>query len=163
LAVTEDPWRQQELGIGCYLCPPQLSASLGTFLIARLSVSSLYLVEDQRFRGLSTLIFNEHVTRLDALPEEVYAAYLRDLQVSVRAVRATVNPDHMNIELLGNSCPHLHWSIIPRYRSDPRWGRPIWDDSMRNEMRHNPAILLENQYAQIMDRIQRQLGEIADR
>jgi diadenosine tetraphosphate (Ap4A) HIT family hydrolase len=149
MTVTEDPWRLQELGIGCYLCPPRLSESLGALRIAQLSVSSLYLVNDQRFHGHSTLILNAHVTQLDALTEEVYAAFLRDLRVSVRAIRATVNPDHMNVELLGNSCPHLHWSIAPRYRSDPRWGRPIWDDSTRHEMRNNPVLLPENQYAEI--------------
>lgn len=35
-------------------------------------------------------------------------------------------PDHMNIESLGNVVAHLHWHIIPRYRTDPRWGQPIW-------------------------------------
>ena len=33
----------------------------------------------------------------------------------------------MNYELLGNSDPHLHWHIIPRYKTDPRWGAPIWE------------------------------------
>ena len=31
-----------------------------------------------------------------------------------------------NDHLLGNVVPHLHWHIIPRYRTDPRWGQPIW-------------------------------------
>jgi diadenosine tetraphosphate (Ap4A) HIT family hydrolase len=163
MTATEDAWKLQELGIACYLCPPQLSESLGTLLIAQLSVSGLYLVKDQRFRGLSTLILNDHVTQLDALTEDVYADYLRDLRVAVRAIRATVNPDHMNVELLGNSCPHLHWSIAPRYRSDPRWGRPIWDDSMRHEMRHNPVVLPENQYAEIRAGIRCALGAVASR
>jgi diadenosine tetraphosphate (Ap4A) HIT family hydrolase len=150
MTATEDPWRLQELGIGCYLCPPRRSENLGSSLIAQLSVSGLYLVKDQRFRGLSALILNEHATQLEALSAAVYEAYLRDLRVSVHAVRAAVSPDHMNIELLGNSCPHLHWSIAPRYRSDPRWGRPIWDDLMRHEMRQNPVVLPAEQYVQLI-------------
>jgi diadenosine tetraphosphate (Ap4A) HIT family hydrolase len=32
----------------------------------------------------------------------------------------------MNVECLGNQMPHLHWQIIPRYKTDPRWTGPIW-------------------------------------
>jgi len=28
--------------------------------------------------------------------------------------------------MMGNVVPHLHWQIVPRYRSDPRWGAPVW-------------------------------------
>jgi diadenosine tetraphosphate (Ap4A) HIT family hydrolase len=158
MTATEDPWSLQELGSGCHLCPPRRSANLGAFLIAELSVSGLYLVKDQRFRGLCTLILNDHVTQLDALTENVYAAFLRDLRVSVRAVRSTVKADHMNVELLGNSCPHLHWFVAPRFRSDPRWGRPIWDDSTQHAMRDNPVSLSEEQYAEIKACIRTALG-----
>ena len=36
-------------------------------------------------------------------------------------------------ECLGNTVPHLHIAVIPRYRSDPRWGRPVWTTS-RDEL-----------------------------
>lgn len=44
-----------------------------------------------------------------------------------------LSPDHINIETLGNAMPHLHTHIIPRYRSDPRWGGPVWTTT-REEM-----------------------------
>jgi len=37
-----------------------------------------------------------------------------------------MNPDHVNVESLGNVVPHLHWHVIPRYLDDARWGMPIW-------------------------------------
>jgi diadenosine tetraphosphate (Ap4A) HIT family hydrolase len=43
---------------------------------------------------------------------------------------ASVRADHINIETLGNVVPHLHWHIVPRYRTDPRWGNPIWLTSL---------------------------------
>jgi diadenosine tetraphosphate (Ap4A) HIT family hydrolase len=39
---------------------------------------------------------------------------------------SVTQPDHINVESLGNVVPHLHWHIIPRYVDDPRWGMPIW-------------------------------------
>ena len=32
----------------------------------------------------------------------------------------------MNYASLGNIMRHLHWHLIPRYESDPRWGKPVW-------------------------------------
>jgi diadenosine tetraphosphate (Ap4A) HIT family hydrolase len=39
------------------------------------------------------------------------------------------------VERLGNTVPHLHWGLIPRYKNDRRWGHPIWTTE-RSEMKH---------------------------
>ena len=155
--MTADQWKEQESGNGCYLCQPRLSAHTGLLLIAHLSASALYLESNQRFRGLSSLILNEHVTRLDAIPEDEYTAYMQDLRRSVVALRETLNPDHMNIALLGNSCPHLHWSIVPRYRGDSHWGRPVWDAATLQEMRVNPVTLTGAEYTDMIKNIRKHL------
>lgn len=157
MTVAVDKWLEQEAGRDCYLCPPRIDAHPDIMLIANLSASSLYLAKDQRFLGQSSLILTEHLTKLDALPEKTYLAYGRDLRRSVRAIRECVRPDHVNIALLGNSCPHLHWSIIPRYRIDPRWGRPVWEDSTLQEMRGNPVTLTEVECIDMIEKIRSHL------
>jgi diadenosine tetraphosphate (Ap4A) HIT family hydrolase len=157
VTVTDANWTEQEAGIHCYLCTPRLSAHGGLLLIARLSASSLYLEKDQRFRGQSSLILTDHVTRLDAIPEKIYTAYLQDLRRGVGAISKTVHPDHMNIALLGNSCPHLHWTIVPRYRRDPRWGRPVWDDATLQQMRDRPVTLPAVEYSDLVENIRKHL------
>lgn len=49
-----------------------------------------------------------------------------DLLRSQIAIERVTHPEHMNIAMLGNQMPHLHWHIIPRYEGDARWGGPIW-------------------------------------
>lgn len=34
------------------------------------------------------------------------------------AVNNIFKPDKMNYELLGNSCPHIHWHLYPRKKGD---------------------------------------------
>jgi ATP adenylyltransferase len=154
---TNDKWAEQEVGLDCYLCPPRLAAHVSLKLIAHLSTSSLYLERDQRFRGLCSLVLTDHITRLDALPEKAYTAFMRDLRQSATAICESMHPDHMNIALLGNSCPHLHWSIVPRYRTDARWGRPIWDDANLKEMRSNPVMLTAAEYSDLSENIRKHL------
>ncbi len=96
-------------------------------LVAPLSVSSLYLVKNQTYRGQCSLIFDvRHAARPDQLSADEWAAFCSDLYAAQQAVVTVTRPDHVNVESLGNVVPHLHWHIIPRYVGDPRWGMPIW-------------------------------------
>jgi diadenosine tetraphosphate (Ap4A) HIT family hydrolase len=98
--------------------------------VAPLSVASLYLSRNQTYRGHCLLILERHATRLDELSVAEWSAFSTDLHRSVGAITGTVRPDHINVASLGNLVPHLHWHIVPRYRSDPRWGAPIWSTDM---------------------------------
>jgi diadenosine tetraphosphate (Ap4A) HIT family hydrolase len=97
------------------------------YFVTKLSVSSLYLDSNQAYRGHCVLIYDfGHATRLDQLSPEQWSAFATDLHVSETAIFKTFQPDHMNVESLGNVMPHLHWHIVPRFKSDGRWGGPIW-------------------------------------
>ena len=111
----------------CPLCPPRPRSTEHAEFVAELSVSTLYLVGNQTYRGQCVLIFDlRHVARVDELTADEWRALAGDLFRSQRAVFDVVKPDHMNLESLGNIVAHLHWHVIPRYRNDPRWGQPIW-------------------------------------
>lgn len=126
--------------------------------VAHLSVSSLYLARNQAYRGTCSLIFSErHVVRLDQLSASEWAALSRDLFVAHAAVVRAVEPDHMNVMLLGNTIPHLHWGLVPRYRNDPRWGAPIFMTS-RNEMADR-QLPLHEQHA-LIARLRQELAAV---
>jgi diadenosine tetraphosphate (Ap4A) HIT family hydrolase len=134
------------------------TSNADVIFIAKLSVSSLMLFRDQRFRGYSILSFDPwDATTLEALSASEYQAFMDDLLRASGAIRATLRPDHMNYELLGNSNPHLHWHIVPRYRDDPRWGRPIWEDWPRNEFTLNRQGISREECEAIIESIRAEL------
>jgi len=133
------PWFELRSGHGCPLCAPRPSVSEFVYFVCRLSVSSLYLARDQAYRGTCAVVYDPaHVTRPSELDLEQWQKFSADAWVAERAVSRALQPDHINVECLGNTVPHLHISIVPRYQSDRRWGHPIWTTS-RDEMATAPA------------------------
>jgi diadenosine tetraphosphate (Ap4A) HIT family hydrolase len=131
--------------------------------IAELGISTLLLYRDQRFRGYCLLSFSSwDATRLEALDDADYHQFMQDLRQASTAIRAALTPDHMNYELLGNSNPHLHWHIVPRYKTDPRWGQPIWEGWPRNEFKLNRYALAEEDYTLLIEKIRAKLGRLRD-
>jgi len=121
-------WDERLQGFDCPLC-------------------GLYLFRDQRFRGYCLLFFDPyHATDLAQLPEREHDAFMLDLKQTGQALQRALHPDHMNYECLGNSGPHLHWHVIPRYQNDPRWGRPVWEGWPRNEFNINRVVIGNEEY-----------------
>jgi diadenosine tetraphosphate (Ap4A) HIT family hydrolase len=129
--VDAGGWRKLVAGEGCPFEPPRAESNENWDLVATLSVSSLYLAGNQTYRGQCLLILDlRHAVRPDQLSAQEWASFCADLHRAERAVVAVVKPDHVNVAALGNVVPHLHWHVIPRTVGDPRWGAPIWTDSL---------------------------------
>ena len=114
-------------GNGCPFCPPRDKLDAFSIEVAPLTVSTLYLDRNQTYRGQCVLIFDSHhVEGLEALSAAEFDAFAHDLRVAARALATVCDPDLMNYAALGNIIRHLHWHLVPRYKSDPRWGAPIY-------------------------------------
>jgi diadenosine tetraphosphate (Ap4A) HIT family hydrolase len=51
--------------------------------------------------------------------------YRAEVLAAGRAVRARFEPVKLNYMTRGNTVPHLHAHVLPRYRDDPAPGGPI--------------------------------------
>src|SRR2546426_6126679 len=101
------------------------------FYESRTSVAKLN--PDQAFEGYTFLTLKWHEEELYKLADKDRKQFLEDMSLVANALSKTFKPDKMNYELLGNSMPHLHWHLVPRYTSDPMWGRPIWAGNRRRK------------------------------
>jgi diadenosine tetraphosphate (Ap4A) HIT family hydrolase len=120
-------WDNWANGIKCPFCNPRSESSHYRGFIKKLDVSSLYLSGNQTYRGHCILILDiRHATRPDQLSPDEWSSFCADVHRAEGALLKTLQPDHVNIELMGNVIPHMHWHIVPRYRRDGRWGGPIW-------------------------------------
>jgi diadenosine tetraphosphate (Ap4A) HIT family hydrolase len=117
-------WRA---GDGCPSCadgrPDEIPWGVRFFAGA---VSDAYLVRADVQRGLSAVVWRgRHVVEPTELTDDEAAVYGREVLAVGRAIEVAFAPVKMNYNLLGNSVPHLHTHIVPRYADDPRPGWPF--------------------------------------
>ena len=89
-------------------------------------VSDAYLQKAGTQRGYSIVIWRgRHVAEPTELTPDEADAYWRELLRVGRALEEHFEPVKLNYELLGNSLPHLHTHVMPRYADDPKPGWPF--------------------------------------
>jgi len=85
-----------------------------------------YLARADIQRGLTIAVFRgRHVVEPTELTDGEAATYGREVLRVGRAIEAAFAPVKLNYDVLGNSVPHLHTHIVPRYADDPRPGWPF--------------------------------------
>lgn len=87
-------------------------------------VTDAYLQRGKVQRGYTVVVWRgRHVAEPTELSRDEAAQYwLEVLEVGQRIERH-LGPVKLNYETLGNSMPHLHTHVMPRYALDPR---PEW-------------------------------------
>lgn len=89
-------------------------------------VSDAYLQRAAIQRGYTVSIWRgRHVAEPTELSDDEAAAYWLEVVRVGRALEEHLAPVKVNYDTLGNSLPHLHTHVLPRYADDPRPGWPF--------------------------------------
>jgi diadenosine tetraphosphate (Ap4A) HIT family hydrolase len=112
-------------GEGCPICAqgrPDETPHGIRFFAGKLT--DAYLHRGGIQRGLTHVYFRgRHVVEPTELDEREAAEFWRELLIVGAAIERVFEPVKMNYDILGNSVPHLHVHLVPRYADDPR---PEW-------------------------------------
>jgi diadenosine tetraphosphate (Ap4A) HIT family hydrolase len=124
-------WTDRMAGKGCPLC---LAVGMGdndfTVSVFTGEVAEVCLERRSRLPGYCIVIWRHgHVAEPADLDPGRASQYWAEVLAVGRAVRTLFNPVKMNYMTLGNTVPHLHTHVVPRYLDDPAPGGPIaWQD-----------------------------------
>ncbi|MBI2921470.1 MAG: HIT family protein [Planctomycetes bacterium] len=135
----------------CHMC--DVIAKRDGFFIADWPLHVWRLAEDQTWPGWSMLVSKKHVSELFDLTPEERAAGIEEVAGAAKILKDVFNAAKMNIELLGNQQPHIHWHVIPRRTDDPAWNKPIWSFD------HKPRPLSSKEHDSVVSRIRRALPQ----
>ncbi len=118
-----EKWRTLVSGEACPICadytPPQV------VIIAEMEASYLTTEEGVPFRGYCCLVLKRHAVELHDLGDAEAASLMDDMRRVSRALQAVTGAVKINVDIHGNTLPHLHAHFFPRYVGDPYEDGPI--------------------------------------
>lgn len=114
-------------GDGCPMCaegrPDETPGGI-RFFEGR--VTDAYLRTTAIQRAVSVVIWRRrHVAEPTELDVDDATAYWAELLIAARAIEEVFEPVKLNYDTLGNSVPHLHTHVVPRFADDPKPGWPF--------------------------------------
>jgi len=92
------------------------------------TVACCVLREDSRLEcleGACHLIAKRHVVELYELDDQELLSLMREVKLCARALHKVTGAVKINYEIHGNTVPHLHIHLYPRYVDDPFPGQAI--------------------------------------
>jgi diadenosine tetraphosphate (Ap4A) HIT family hydrolase len=94
-------------------------------VIAELGATWVTAEAEAPLPGYVCVVSKQHVVEPYELPPAAMDAFWREAMLVARAVAELLKPSKMNYEIHGNTIPHLHMHLFPRFAGDPHEGGPI--------------------------------------
>jgi diadenosine tetraphosphate (Ap4A) HIT family hydrolase len=101
--------------------------------ICKIGNATLYLNRDQKHKGRCVLKYEDHVTDISKLTVQQNQVFFESLRQVAAALEALFSPDKINYAIYGDTVPHLHVHIVPKYKGGLQWGGPFDDSVPRQE------------------------------
>lgn len=111
---------------GCVFCD-----SAGGQVLWQDAQCRVVLADEPDFPGFCRVVWHAHIAEMSDLPEQQRLHLMRVVFAVENALRQALRPDKINLASLGNVTPHLHWHVIPRYRTDRSFPDPVWNPPRR--------------------------------
>ena len=105
----------------CVIC--DRGAPLG--VIAEYQATWVTASEQAPLPGYVCVVSKTHVVEPFELAEPQRSSFWEECMTVAAALKRLLDVPKLNYEIHGNTIPHLHMHIYPRYPGDPYEGRPI--------------------------------------
>ena len=116
----------------CPLCQPNPTDTL----LWQDDFCRVVLVADPLYPAFCRVILHAHIAEMSDLPPHQQQRLMQVVFTVERGLRDLMQPTKMNIASFGNTVPHIHWHIIPRFTDDTHYPQPTWGEAQRTGVAH---------------------------
>lgn len=139
-------WSKYSLPEHCPVCR-NLPQPEGFEIIHEFPTSWFEAHPDVCLKGTSYLMAKPHALELFDLKEKELLNFMKEAQIASKALKKVIGAIKINYEIHGNTIPHLHMHLFPRYLNDPFPGKPI------DYNRIDPPVYEKNEFLQFIQKM----------
>ena len=94
-------------------------------------------------KGTCYVMSKKHAVELFDLADEDAFAFMKDVMVTAKALKEVTGALKINYEIHGNTLPHLHLHLYPRYLANDRFSDGVVDPRVINPPTYSGKEFLE--------------------
>jgi diadenosine tetraphosphate (Ap4A) HIT family hydrolase len=153
MSFHHDPekWLYQSQKEHCPYCQKEDDPS-NSEILKQFKYSELCAHPKVSLKGTCYLITREHFIELFDMDEQSLLGFMQEIQISARELKEETGAFKINYEIHGNSVPHLHMHLFPRYLDDPFAGTSI------DYNRIDPPVYQKGEFEEFVRSMQKRLA-----
>jgi len=94
-----------------------------------------------------------HAIELYDLTDDQLMGFMKEVQIYAEALKKVTNAVKINYEIHGNTLPHFHLHLYPRYMHDPFPGQPIDYNDKSNQYK-------EGEFEEFVENLRNEIDKI---
>lgn len=153
MSFHHDPekWLYQSQKEHCPYCQKEDDPS-NSEILKQFKYSELCAHPKVSLKGTCYLITREHFVELFDMDEQSLLGFMQEVQIAARVLKEETGAFKINYEIHGNSAPHLHMHLFPRYLDDPFAGTSI------DYNRIDPPVYQKGEFEEFVQGMQERLA-----
>ncbi|NHJ49564.1 MAG: HIT family protein [Asgard group archaeon] len=104
--------------------------------------------------GACHVIAKKHAIEIYDLSDKELLGFMKEVALYAKALKEVTNAIKINYEIHGNTIPHLHVHLYPRYIDDPHANRPI------DTYNKNDQVYSEGEYENFIQKLKQTISEL---
>jgi len=119
-----EEWEEYKIKENCPICNEE-SPPEDEIIIAEFRKSWLLASPDVCLKGTCCMGLRSHAVEIYDIPDSELLEFMKEVKLVSKALKEVTNAKKINYEIHGNTIPHLHMHLFPRYVDDPFPDGPI--------------------------------------
>ncbi len=148
-----EEWEEYQKKENCPICDADSPPPEEEIIIAEFKHSWLLAYKEVCLKGTCCIALRSHAVEIYEIPDEILSEFMKEVKIVSKALKEVTNAKKINYEIHGNTIPHLHMHLFPRYMDDPFPGGPI--DYNKVE----PAVYKGNEFEEFVEELRKKINE----
>ena len=148
-----EEWERYQNKENCPICDENSSPPEDEVIIAEFEKSWLLASPDVCLKGTCCMALRPHAVEIFDISDSDLMKFMKDVKGVAKALKEVTKAKKINYEIHGNTIPHLHMHLFPRYIDDQ------FPDGAIDYNKIEPAVYKGNEFEEFVKELREKINK----